>query len=190
MSDQVPPPEPDPSPSAAPTQLPTPSPTQPPGPGMTPPPAPGMTPPPAPGYPAPPSVPPAPGFAQPPGQAYQPYGTSPPQSGFPISIASSAKVPGQIDPETGLPYSDKERLMAGLLQLLPLMVGVAGVGRLYTGHTAIGIVMLVGTISGWVMTCLLIGLLWAVPIWIWGLVDGILMLTNKRFTDADGRLLR
>ena len=149
-------------------------------------------PPSAPEPPAAPSAPPPPTggspYQPPPAQGYQPYGAPPP---VPVGYGlPGAKIPGQIDPETGLPYSDKERLTAGLLQLLPLMLGVAGIGRLYTGHTAIGVVMLVGTISGWVLTCVLIGLLWAIPLWIWGLIDGILMLTNRQFTDAQGRVLR
>jgi TM2 domain-containing membrane protein YozV len=161
----------------------------------------GRTPPPPP--PPPPSAavpPPAYNIAPPaapyqppplPGQAYQPYGAPPPvPSGFGIGLVPGAKVPGQIDPATGLPYSDKERLIAGLLQLLPSMMGIPGIGRLYTGHTAIGLIQLIGTISGWVFTCILVGLLWAIPLWIWGVIDGILMLTNKRFTDSDGRVLR
>lgn len=172
-----------------PTEVPPPTP-----PAPTPPPA-APTPPPSsavppPAYHTPP--PPAP-YQQPPvpGQAYQPYGAPPPvPTGFGIGLAPGAKVPGQIDPETGLPYSDKERLTAGLLQLIPSMMGIPGIGRLYTGHMAIGLIQLIGTISGWVFTCILVGLLWGIPLWIWGVIDGVLMLTNKRFTDSDGRVLR
>ncbi|KAA1426329.1 hypothetical protein F0U47_14970 [Nocardioides antri] len=163
-----------------------PEPTQPPAAPSPPPAAPTGPPPPTGGAPYQP--PPAPYQPAAPGQGYQPYGTPQPvPGGFALP---GAKVPGQMDPESGLPFSDKERLTAGLLQLIPSMMGIPGIGRLYTGHTAIGLIQLIGAVSGWVFTCILIGLLWAIPLWIWGVVDGILMLTNKRFTDAQGRVLR
>lgn len=76
--------------------------------------------------------------------------------------------------QLGRPYSDKQKLIAGLLQIL---VGGLGIGRFYTGHTGIGIAQLVVTL----FTCGLGA--------IWGLVDGILILVNGG-TDAQGRPLR
>ena len=74
---------------------------------------------------------------------------------------------------TGIPYSDKSKLIAGLLQILiPI-----GIGRFYTGHTGLGVGQLVVTI----LTCG-IGALWP-------FIDGIIMLATDS-TDADGRLLR
>lgn len=144
------------------------------------------------GGPPPPSAPP---YGQPPqGHApYQPYAPGPyaPGPGAPgAPVPPGFKVPGQIDPETGLPYSDKERLTAGLLQLIISLIGLPGIGRLYTGYTAIGLVQLVGAIVGWVLTCILIGLPLAIGMWIWGIVDGIIMLTSRTSTDAQGRVLR
>lgn len=78
------------------------------------------------------------------------------------------------DPVTGQPYSDKQKLIAGILGIL---VGGFGVGRFYTGHIGIGVAQLVVTI----VTCG-IGALW-------GLIDGILILVNGG-TDAQGRPLR
>ncbi|WP_435771091.1 hypothetical protein [Nocardioides sp. SYSU DS0651] len=131
---------------------------------------------------------PYPAYGQP-QQAYQPGPVQQPPVGYGLPVVG-AKIPGQVDPETGLVYSDKERLTAGLCQLLPCLFGIPGIGRLYTGHVAIGVVQLVGAIVGIVLTCILIGL----PLWIgmviWGVVDGILMFTNKAFTDAQGRVLR
>ncbi len=78
--------------------------------------------------------------------------------------------PFGIDSRTGVPFSDKQKLVAGLLQIF---VGGFGVGRFYTGHTGIAIAQL--------LTCGGCG--------IWSLVDGIMMLTGS-VTDSDGRPLR
>jgi TM2 domain-containing membrane protein YozV len=71
---------------------------------------------------------------------------------------------------TGLPYSDKQKLVAGLLQLV-----LPGVGRLYAGHTGIGIAQLVS-------------LLFCVGA-VWGFIDAILILAGK-VRDGEGRPLR
>jgi TM2 domain-containing membrane protein YozV len=83
-------------------------------------------------------------------------------------------VPGApygVDPMTGIPFSDKSKVIAGLLQLF---LGFFGAGRFYTGHTTIGILQF---LFGW-MTC-----------GIWPLVDAIMMFAGK-VTDAQGRPLR
>ncbi len=66
-------------------------------------------------------------------------------------------------------YSDKSRVVAGLLQiLLPF-----GVGRFYTGHHGIAVAQL--------LTCGGFG--------VWSLIDGIIILVNGG-TDGYGRQLR
>lgn len=75
------------------------------------------------------------------------------------------------DPLTGQPYSDRSKLVAGLLQLfLPL-----GIGRLYSGHTALGVCQLVLSFFG-------VGVIWA-------FLDGIVILAGRP-TDVRGRPLR
>lgn len=66
---------------------------------------------------------------------------------------------------------------AGLLQLLGLF-GIAGIGRIYLGHTGLGIAQL---LVGWV-TCGLGAV-------IWGVIDALLILTDK-VGDPWGRPLR
>ena len=78
-------------------------------------------------------------------------------------------------PMTGMPFSDKSKMVAGLLQIF---LGSFGVGRFYTGHVGIGVAQLVVS----VVTCFTLG-------WIWPLVDGIMMLTGK-VPDVQGRPLR
>jgi TM2 domain-containing membrane protein YozV len=78
-----------------------------------------------------------------------------------------------VHPVTGVPYSDKQKLIAGLLQiLLPF-----GIGRFYIGDTGTGVAQLLVTI----FTCG-IGALWP-------FIDGIIMLTGEP-NDSQGRPLR
>ncbi len=80
-------------------------------------------------------------------------------------------------PVTGEPFSDKSKVIAGLLQLLGLF-GLVGVGRIYLGHTGLGIAqLLVG-----LLTC-------GIGAIVWGIVDAVLILTD-RVRDPHGRPLR
>ena len=75
------------------------------------------------------------------------------------------------EPMTGQPYSDRSKVVAGLLQVfLPI-----GIGRLYTGHAGLGVAQLVLSLFG-------IGMLWA-------FIDGIVILAGRP-TDSRGRPLR
>ncbi|MFJ7265693.1 TM2 domain-containing protein [Streptomyces sp. NPDC099050] len=71
----------------------------------------------------------------------------------------------------GQPYSDKSKLVAGLLQIF---LGGLGIGRFYTGHTGMAIAQL--------LTCGGLG--------VWALIDGILFLVKDDRTDKAGRVLR
>jgi TM2 domain-containing membrane protein YozV len=120
----------------------------------------GSTPPPPP--PPPPPAAPTPGYAgyTPPGAPVGAYGVS-------------SQAPYGLHPVTGIPYSDKSKIVAGLLQIfLPF-----GIGRFYIGDTKIGVIQLIVT----VLTCG-IGSLWSV-------VDGIIMLATDS-KDAQGYMLR
>lgn len=118
--------------------------------------------------------PPAPGYGQPaygqpvPGQAgypQAPYGQPP--------YGAHQGAPWGVHPVTGVPYSDKSKLIAGLLQILiPL-----GIGRFYTGQTGLGIAQLLVT----VLTCGIGGL--------WPFIDGIVILAGDP-KDEQGRPLR
>jgi TM2 domain-containing membrane protein YozV len=109
--------------------------------------------------PPPPPPPPPPGWQQPP-----PGYAAPGQPGW---------APYGIHPGTGLPYSDKSKLVAGLLQiLLPL-----GIGRFYIGDNKTGGWQLAVTL----LTCGIGGL--------WPFIDGIVILVSDS-RDAQGRILR
>lgn len=120
-------------------------------------------PPPAYGQPAPPP------YGQP--QPGQPAGYPPPAGGY--AGAPNPAAPYGVHPVTGVPYSDKTKLVAGLLQILiPL-----GIGRFYMGDTKTGVWQLVVTI----LTCG-IGALWP-------FIDGIMILAGDP-KDPQGRPLR
>ena len=97
-----------------------------------------------------------------------PPGPVPQAAGYPGGGVPGA--PYGVD-AFGRPYSDKSKIIAGLLQLL---IGYVGAGRWYTGHYGIAVAQL--------LTCGGLG--------IWSLIDGVLLLVSDSATDAQGRLLR
>lgn len=122
---------------------------------------------------------PADPYAQPQYGQPSPYGQQP--GGYPPVGYGQPQGYNPNDPEApygrdqfGVPFSDKQKLIAGLLQIF---LGAFGVGRFYTGYTGIAIAQIAVT---W-LTCGIGG--------IWPLVDGILMLVGK-VPDSDGRPLR
>jgi hypothetical protein len=108
----------------------------------------------------------------------QPYPGQPgygQQYGYPQQVAfgvpgTDPSAPYGRQPMTGLPYSDKQKLTAGLLQLL---VGSVGAGRWYLGDTRTAVLQLI--------TCGGCG--------VWALIDGIMILTGK-VPDINGLPLR
>ncbi|WP_085872514.1 MULTISPECIES: TM2 domain-containing protein [unclassified Nocardioides] len=163
----------------------TPDPTQPPEGQQPPSPSGDQAPPPPYGEPTPPpygqptpppyggQVPPPAGGQQPPPYA-QPSGYPPPPAGgYPGQQPYNPAAPYGVHPVTGIPYSDKTKLVAGLLQILiPL-----GIGRFYIGDTKTGVWQVIVT----VLTCG-IGALWP-------FIDGIIILATDS-VDAQGRPLR
>ncbi|GAB3259194.1 hypothetical protein GCM10027448_30970 [Nocardioides dilutus] len=120
-----------------------------------------------------PENPPPPPYGQPTPPAYG----QPGQPGYPVpppgAYGVSSTTPYGIHPVTGIPYSDKSKLVAGLLQILiPI-----GIGRFYIGDNKTGIIQLVVTL----VTCG-IGALWP-------FIDGIIILATDS-KDANGYMLR
>lgn len=104
--------------------------------------------------PSPSTMPPPIGGALPP---FRPYG-------------SDAIAPQQNFTPYGYIPSDRSRALAGVLQLL-----VPGVGRIYLGYAAYGVLQLV-------LTPCFVG-------WVWSIIDGILILTGGVKLDGYGRQL-
>jgi TM2 domain-containing membrane protein YozV len=136
------------------------------------------------GQPAPPPYgqqqPPSYGQQQPPPYGQQqppPYGQQPPPYGSApgptAPYGATPAAPYGVHPVTGIPYSDKTKLVAGLLQILiPI-----GIGRFYLGDTKTGVWQVIVT----VLTCGLGAL--------WPFIDGIVILATDS-VDAQGRPLR
>lgn len=114
------------------------------------------------------STPPPP----PPTPGYPPQYPPPPAGAYYDPMAPYGR-----NPLTGEPYSDKSKLVAGLLQLLGL-IGILGIGRIYLGDRTLGIVQLVVGL----LTCGIVAV-------VWGIVDAVLILTDK-VRDPEGRPLR
>lgn len=108
-----------------------------------------------------------------------PAGYPPPPAGYPPYPPAfvDPSAPFGRHPVTGEPLSDKSKVVAGLLQLVGLF-GFVGLGRIYLGQTGLGIAQLIVGLA----TCT-IGAI------IWGLVDAILIFTDK-VRDPYGRPLR
>ena len=106
-----------------------------------------------------------------------PAGQYPPPAGqYPAAYMDPSAPFGRY-PLTGEPYSDKSKMIAGLLQLLGLF-GIVGIGRMYLGQTGLGVAQLIVGL----VTCGLGAV-------IWGIVDAVLIFTDK-VRDPEGRPLR
>ena len=119
-----------------------------------------------------------------------PYSGSSPGQGY-VPPSGYAQQPGPYG-QTAVPYQDptaKSKLVAGLLGIL---LGGLGIHRFYLGYTNIGIAQLATDIIGWVLlpfTCG-ISLIFIIGAHLWGLVDGIMILTGSISHDAQGKPLR
>lgn len=128
-------------------------------------------------------------FGPPPGAGYPPpadssgqYGAPPQYAGGQYGGPQYAGGPGYMDPAapygrhpvTGEPFSDKQKLTAGLLNIL---LGAFGAGRFYLNQPGIAVAQIAVT---W-LTCGIGG--------VWPLIDGIMMLTGS-VRDQHGRPLR
>ena len=80
----------------------------------------------------------------------------------------------------------KSKLAAGLLGIF---LGGFGVHNFYLGYTSKAVTQLVLTIVGYVLCCIGIGILLVLGVGIWGFVEGIMILTGKIDTDANGKPL-
>lgn len=77
------------------------------------------------------------------------------------------------------PASGKSKIAAGLLGIF---LGCFGVHNFYLGYTGKAVAQLIITLA----TCFLGSFISA----IWGLIEGIMILTGSINTDADGNMLR
>lgn len=81
----------------------------------------------------------------------------------------------------------KSKMVAGLLGIF---LGAFGVHNFYLGYTKKAVLQLCLSIAGILLTCIAIGALLVLGIEIWGLVEGIMILTGKIDVDGQGNLLK
>ena len=80
----------------------------------------------------------------------------------------------------------KSKLAAGLLAIF---LGAFGVHNFYLGYTSKAVTQLVLTIVGILLCCVVVGVFLVMGVGIWGLVEGIMILTGKIDTDGKGNPL-
>lgn len=117
-----------------------------------------------------------------PGAKFQPYSQQQPypmqQMYGPPFVSAPIAAPYGIEPTTGRPYSEKSKIVAGLLQIF---LGAFGVGRFYKGDVGVGLAQLILNFTvGWVTLGATL---------LWPLIDGIIMMAGNP-TDREGRPLR
>lgn len=80
----------------------------------------------------------------------------------------------------------KSKLVAGLLGIF---LGCFGVHNFYLGYTGKAVTQLVLTIVGYVLCCVVIGIIPVVGVAIWALVEAIMILCGKIDVDGQGNPL-
>ncbi len=80
----------------------------------------------------------------------------------------------------------KSKIAAGLLGIF---LGCFGVHNFYLGYTGKAVTQLVLTILGIALSCIFVGIFMVLGSSIWGLVEGIMILTGSINKDASGMLL-
>ena len=80
----------------------------------------------------------------------------------------------------------KSKLVAGLLAIF---LGGLGIHNFYLGYTSKAVTQLVLSLIGILLSCVFVGIFLTMGIWIWGLVEGIMILSGKINTDAQGNPL-
>lgn len=81
----------------------------------------------------------------------------------------------------------KSKLVAGLLGIF---LGAFGVHNFYLGYTQKAVIQVVCSVVGIVLSCIGIGALIVLGIEIWGLVEGVMILTGKIDVDGNGQPLK
>jgi TM2 domain-containing membrane protein YozV len=83
-------------------------------------------------------------------------------------------------------WAPKSKIVAGLLGIF---LGGFGIHRFYLGHAGLGAAMLILQIFGWLTICFFVGFFISGGVWLWGLIEGILILVGVINRDAFGQPL-
>jgi len=82
---------------------------------------------------------------------------------------------------------DKSKMAAGILGIV---VGGFGVHNFYLGNNGKGVAQLLLTVFGIVLSCVYIGVFMVMAAYIWGLIEGVMILTGSIDSDAEGKPLK
>jgi TM2 domain-containing membrane protein YozV len=80
----------------------------------------------------------------------------------------------------------KSKIAAGLFGIF---LGGLGVHRFYLGYAGIGAAQLILSIVGLITLCFGVGIFFWIAAWLWGLIEGILILAGVIDKDAQGQPL-
>ena len=81
----------------------------------------------------------------------------------------------------------KDKMVAGLLGIF---LGTFGVHNFYLGYKRNALIQCIGSVVGIVLACLVVPIFITCGMGIWGLVEGIFILTGKNDKDANGVALK
>ena len=81
----------------------------------------------------------------------------------------------------------KSKLVAGLLGIF---LGALGVHNFYLGYTGKAVAQLLLSIFGYILLFVVVGFFMVAAAGIWGLIEGIMILSGSINTDANGNPLR
>ncbi|MCM1065747.1 MAG: NINE protein [Eubacterium sp.] len=81
----------------------------------------------------------------------------------------------------------KSRQVAGMLGIF---LGGFGVHNFYLGYTTKAVTQLMCIVAGWLASCFGVGVLVVLVMIIWGIVEGIMILSGRIDTDGQGDPLR
>lgn len=107
--------------------------------------------------------------------------------GKPIALNSAVCLNCGVPNALPVPANAKSRIAAGLLGIF---LGYFGVHNFYLGYTTKAVTQLVLSIIGIITSCLVVGGFLILGVEIWGLVEGIMILTGKISTDGNGLPLK
>lgn len=94
-----------------------------------------------------------------------------------MQCGASLKINPNVIPDA------KSKMVAGLLGIF---LGCFGVHNFYLGFTQKAVIQLICTLAGFVLCCIGIGAFIVLGIEIWGIVEGIMILTGNINQDARG----
>ena len=98
------------------------------------------------------------------------------------AVCLACGVPRNSAP-TGVAIGGKSKMAAGLLAIF---LGSYGIHNFYLGYTKKAVTQLVITLVGYLLCCVVIGIIPVVGVAIWALVEGIMILTGSINVDGNG----